>query len=97
MLQNVVHKTAAQKPKILCEGRPIAVNSNVKYLGLWIDDNRDFNIHLKFVKCKIVYAVGILNKLKCYFPKQILLQLYHVLIYLHLLDAIPLNSPKQSC
>ena len=29
-------KTATQKPKILCDGHPIAVNSNVKYLGLWI-------------------------------------------------------------
>ena len=31
-------KTATQKPKI-CDGLPIAVNSNVKYLGLWIDKN----------------------------------------------------------
>ena len=30
-------KTATQKPKISCDGLPIAVNSNVKYLGLWID------------------------------------------------------------
>ena len=37
--------------------------------------NLNFDIHLKVVKRKIVYAVGILNKLKCYFPKKILLQL----------------------
>ena len=83
-----MHKTAAQKPKIQCDGRPIAVNSNVKYLGLWIDDNLNFDIHLKFVECKIAYAVGILNKLKCYFSKKNSLQLYHVLIYLHLSYAI---------
>ena len=32
--------------------------------------------------------MGILNKLKCYFPKKILLQLYHALIYLHLLQIL---------
>ena len=49
----------------------------------------NFDIHLKFVERKIVYAVGILNKLKCYFLKKILLQLYHALINPHLLCAIP--------
>ena len=83
-------KTATQKPKILCDGLPIAVNSNVKYLGLWIDENLKFDIHLKFVERKIACAVSILNKLKCYFPKEILLQLYHALIYSHLLYAIPI-------
>ena len=78
------------KTKILREGHPIAVNRNVKYLGPWIDDNLNFNNHHKFVECEIVYAVGIINKLKCYFPEKILLQLYHVLIYLHHLYAIPI-------
>ena len=50
-------KTVTQKPKILCDGRPIAVNSNFKYLGLWIDENLKFDVHLKFVKRKISYAV----------------------------------------
>ena len=34
--------------------------------------------------------MGILNKLKCYFPWKSLLQLYHALIYPHLLRAIPI-------
>ena len=53
-------------------------------------ENFNFDIHLKFVERKIVYAVGILNKLKCYFPQKILLQLYHALIYCYLLYAIPI-------
>ena len=63
-------KTATQKPKILCNSLSIAVNSNVKHLGLWIDKNLKFDIHLKFVERKIACAVGILNKLKCYFSKK---------------------------
>ena len=54
-------KTATLKTKILCDGLPIAVNSNVKYLGLWIDENLKFDIHLKFVERKIACTVGILN------------------------------------
>ena len=81
-------KAATQKPKILCDGCPIAVNINVEYLGLWIDKNLNFDIYLKFVERKIAYAIGILNKLKYYFSKKILLQLYHALTYPHLLYAI---------
>ena len=50
--------------------------------------NLNFDIHFKFVERKITYAVGILNKLKCYFPQKILLQLYHASICPHLLYAI---------
>ena len=83
-------KNATQKPKILYDGRPIVVNSNVKYLGLWIDENLNFDIYLKFVECKIAYTVGKLNELKCYFPKKILMQLYHALVYPHFLYVIPI-------
>ena len=81
-------KTAAQKPKILCDGLPIAINSDVKYLRLWIDENHNFDIHLNFVEHKIGNVVGLFSKLKCYFPKESQLQIYHALIYLNLLYAI---------
>ena len=83
-------KNATQKPKIFCDGLPIAVKSNVKYLELWIDENLKFDIHLKFVERKIACAVDVPNKLKCYFLKEILLQLYYALIYPHLFYAIPI-------
>ena len=82
-------KTKSQKPEVSCDGRKIAVNKTVKYLGLWIDENVKFDTHIKSVERKIACAVGILCKLKWYFPQNILLQLYHTLIYPHLLYAIP--------
>ena len=45
-------------------GRLLAVNCTVKYLGLWIDENPNFDIHLKFVERKIACAVGIISKLQ---------------------------------
>ena len=46
-------------------------------------------MHLKY-EHKIACAVGIFNKLICYFLKKILLQLNHSLIYPHLVSAIPI-------
>ena len=63
-------KTATQKLKILCDGLPIAVNSNIKYLGLWIDENLKFDIHLKFVERKIASAVGYLINLNAISPRK---------------------------
>ena len=48
-------KTASQKPKILRDGRPIAVNS-IKYSRQRIAENLKFNIHLNFVERKIAGA-----------------------------------------
>ena len=44
------------------------------------------------LECKIANAVAICNKLKCYFPKKILLQLYRALIYPQLPKAIPIRD-----
>ena len=45
---------------------------DLKFLGLWIDDNDNlkFVICLKFVERKIACAVGMLNKFKRYFPSK---------------------------
>ena len=51
----------------------------------WINENFKFDVDLKFVELKIAYVVSILNKLKCYFPNEILLQHHNALIYPHLL------------
>ena len=55
-------KTVTQQQKILCDGFPIAVNSNVKYLEVWIDENLKSDIHLKFVEHKITSAVSVPSK-----------------------------------
>jgi len=83
-------KNISQIINIFCEGRYIKVQKNVKYLGIWLDEKINFEKLLKHLERKIACGVGILTKLKYYFPKEVLLQLYHALIYLHLLYAIPI-------
>ena len=72
-------------------------------------ENLNFDIHLKFVERKIVFAVGILSKLKCYLPKKILLSALscinlsssslcdpHMGFYLQILSPQYFNSPRQN-
>ena len=74
---------------IKCGESLISVQQNIKYLGLNIDDKLNFKEHIKIIERKVAYAVGILAKSKHYLPRDILLQLYHALIYYHLIYAIP--------
>ena len=84
-------KTILPKPEILCDGQKIAVSDFAKYLGLWIDENLKFDVHINSVERKIACAIWLISKLKWYFPKKILVQLYHALIYPHhLFYAIPI-------
>jgi len=70
-------------------GCPITIQKTVKYLGFPIDNKLDFPQHIKAIEKKVACATGIVCKLKYYLPKDILLQLYHALIYSHLTSAIP--------
>ena len=45
----ILFQKLPHKPKTLCAGRPIAVNTNFMYLGQWIDGNLKFDIHLSLL------------------------------------------------
>ena len=74
---------------VKCGESLISVQQNVKYIGQNIDDKLTFKEHIKIVKRKVACAVGILAKSKDDLSRDILLQLYHVLIERHLINAIP--------
>ena len=90
MIINSTTKNETQYLDVRHEGQLIERTQNVKYLGLRIDDKLKFNVHIKNIERKIACAVGILYKLSSFFPTEVLLQLYHALIYPHLLYAIPI-------
>ena len=54
-----------------------------KFLGLVINENLDWNDHIKSISMKISRAIGILNKLKFYLPQNVLSTLYFSLIHSH--------------
>jgi len=72
-----------------CNEVSITIQDHVKYLGPTLDNKLNFKKHLNGIKRKVACAVGIMNRLKFIFPKETLLQLYHALIYPHILYALP--------
>ena len=51
-----------------------------KFLGLYIDENMKFRWHINHIASKISKSLGILYKVKHYFPTSIMINLYHSLI-----------------
>ena len=57
-------------------GSAINIVDSAKYLGVVIDNELNFKQHIKIMEGKVALSVGILFKLKLFFPQNILLQLY---------------------
>ena len=60
-------------------GSAINIGDSAKYLGAVIDNELNYKHHIKIMEGKVVCSVGILSKLKHFFPQNIMLQLYDVL------------------
>ena len=68
---------------IFYDGSPITIPKLAKYLGVYIDDELNFKTHIKLVYTKLSRSLGILHKVKNYFPKKSLLHLYFALFHSH--------------
>ena len=52
----------------------------VKYLGIWIGKNLSWKIHIDNVATKLSKTVGLIAKLRHFFPQHTLLNIYRALI-----------------
>ena len=52
-------------------------------MGIIFDNQLNFQEHIKILEAKIAQSVGILNKLKYFLPRSVLLKLYYSLIHSH--------------
>ena len=68
--------------------KKVSYCSNLKYLGLFIDEHLDFRKHLTYIEAELARAVGRLFKCKAYFSTKILRTLYFSQMYLHLTHGI---------
>ena len=74
---------------------PIFLGSNildqvkvVKYLGIYIQNNLRWSNQIKYVTTKIAAYVGIISKIRHYFPLKIILMYYYSFIHSHIFYAI---------
>ena len=58
----------------------IDYKSSTRFLGVIIDDELKFNLHIKEVSKKISKNVGVLYKLRQYVPQNTLLSVYRSII-----------------
>jgi Reverse transcriptase (RNA-dependent DNA polymerase) len=63
---------------------PLAKVASTKFLGVIIDSNLNWNLHIKMVSSKLASGVGILYKCKRLMPRAALLSIYYSLVYSHL-------------
>ena len=66
------------------QGVRLEPSRSVKYLGVYLDDNLSWDIHIKELSKKLSRANGIISKLRHYVPKMTMLQIYCALFYSHL-------------
>lgn len=59
-------------------------SSDVMFLGLLLDQHLKFNLHTKLLSKKIGFGLRVLIKSRHYFPRYIMISLYHAFIHSHL-------------
>ena len=62
--------------------------STVKFLGVTLDENLTFNDHVKNVTTKISKSVGVMKRLHCQLPADVMVKLHYSLVYSHLTYAL---------
>ena len=70
--------------KIKINGKRIFPSESVKYLGVYIDKNLNWNVHVNYVCDKLKRCNGALCKLRHYVPQNTLLSLYYSLFDSHI-------------
>ena len=62
--------------------------STAKFLGVTHVENLTFNDHVKNVTTKISKSDGVMRRLHCQLPSDVMVKLYYCLVYFHLTYAL---------
>ena len=84
------HPKTLPKLNITANGNLINQVSEFNFLGITINENITWNLHIRKTSIKIARVIGILRKLKRIFPRHILRLIYNSLIHPHLLYGLNL-------
>ena len=66
---------------LTCDGSAINIVDSAKYLGVVIDKELSFKQHIKMMEGKVTCSVGMLSKLKHFFPQNIMPQIYYASVH----------------
>ena len=62
----------------------IEFNSNIKFLGLFIDDKLNWKIHISYILRKLSRYIAILNKIKYTLNEKSLILVYYAIFKCHI-------------
>ena len=80
-------------PSLVINNNIIKLVSNCKYLGIFIDDQLKFGIHVNHLCSKIVKVAGIFYKLRdAKLPLDALKNIYYAFIHPHILYDIEIYA-----
>ena len=67
-------------PNLLINGKVIKRKTQFNFLGLILESNMSWNLHINHISLKILKAIGILYRLKTIYPQLVLRTLYNTLV-----------------
>lgn len=88
--------TNAPKFSVFVDGEEIFETNAVKYLGVTLQSNLSWNLHIKDIKSKISPVIGLLYKFKYKFDEKTKLIIYEALIQSHLNYLVSIYAYKNS-
>ena len=80
-------KTPPPEVDIIIDGTKIERVTTCKFLGVILDENLNWKKHIEYTSTKISKTLGLLNKARKYFDREVLITLYYAFIYPLLLYA----------
>ena len=84
LFQNRYMKAPSHNNKIILDGNRLSPSTNVKFLGMYMDENLEWTDHIKFLQNKISSSIYIINRVKNTLPLHLLKSLYYSMVYSHL-------------
>ena len=84
-------------PNVIMNNCTLNVTSQLKYLGVIIDNKLNWHQHITYVKNKISKGIGIMYKARPYLDKHCLANLYHTYIYPYLIYCIEIWGNVPHC
>ena len=61
---------------------------NTKFLGVIIDDNLNWSIHISYINSKIAKRISIISRVRKFFSKSVLINLYYTFIFPYLIYCV---------
>ena len=90
------NKTITKNLNFRISGQKIRLTSQVKYLGVTLQNDLHLATHLENLRKKLSHTIGLLSKIRHYVPKHFLQTLYYSLFNSHLICACEIWGQNQT-